>query len=113
MTRRGRLLPDDDGVRPCLANAAANRAYYAAYHAVAHVAQARHLEFTSDKQYYRHDLLPDDAARIGILDEEGRKDLKELYGMRLKADYHDEPVEPEEADRAASLAEKLVGGLLG
>lgn len=36
-----RLRPSDDGSLLCLANAVANRAYYAAYHAVAHVAQPR------------------------------------------------------------------------
>ncbi len=107
-----RLLPDDDGVRDCLANAVANRAYYAAYHAVAHVAQARDVAFTSEKGYYRHDTLPDDAVGSRILTQDRALDLEDLYALRIKADYHDDPVEREEADRAAGLAKALVEELL-
>jgi hypothetical protein len=107
-----RLLPDDDG-REGLGDAVANRAYYAAYQAVAHVAQRAGFAFTSDRDYYRHDTLPDDAHRRQILGDEGRMDLKELYGMRIKADYDEDPVEVEDADRMAKLATKLVKGLLG
>lgn len=106
-----RLLPDEDG-RDCLGNSVANRAYYAAYHAVAHLAQ-RKFPFTSEKDYYKHDSFPEDAWRHGILDDEGRKHLKRLYGMRIKADYREDPVELEEADRMAVLARKLVKGLIG
>ncbi len=66
----------------------------------------------SEKGYYRHDSLPDDAARSGILTDDRRRDLMQLYGWRIKADYHDDPVEFEEADRAAELARRLVEGLL-
>jgi uncharacterized protein (UPF0332 family) len=107
-----RLLPDEEGTRDCLANAVANRAYYAAYHAVAHVAQARRLAFTSGRGYYQHDTLPDEARQHGILSDEGRNDLKELFGMRVKADYEEEPVDIEEAERVASLARKLVKEVL-
>jgi len=108
-----RLRPSDDGSLLCLANAVANRAYYAAYHAVAHVAQQQRKAFTAEKDYYRHDTLPDDGARWGILDDTARRDLRDLYGMRIKADYQDDPVELEEAERMAGLAVKLVKGLLG
>ena len=73
-----RLLPEEvgDGVDEAapfegLPNAAASRAYYAAYLAIAHRAQHRGLPFTSTsgKEYYRHDSLPDDAARWGIIDD--------------------------------------------
>jgi hypothetical protein len=40
-----RLRADEDGVKLYLANAVANRAYFAAYHAVAHVAQERGIDF--------------------------------------------------------------------
>lgn len=43
-----RLLQDDEG-RECLPNAVANRAYYAAYLAVAHVAQRSSLPFTDSR----------------------------------------------------------------
>jgi uncharacterized protein (UPF0332 family) len=108
-----RLRPNEDGSIDCLANAVANRAYYAAYHAVAHRAQERHLPFTADRDYYRHDRLPDDAARWGILGEEARRDLKQLHDTRVKADYYEDPVELDEAEIVANLAAKLVRELLG
>lgn len=80
--------------------------------AVAHVAQQRQFGFTADKDYYKHDTLPDDGARWGILRDESRRDLKELYGMRVKADYEEDPVEFEEAERVAELATRLVKELL-
>lgn len=106
-----RLSADDTG-RDGLHNAATNRAYYAAYHAVAHVAQRDGIAFTSERRYYRHDTLPDDALGWGVLDEEQRLDLKELLGLRIKADYDEAPVELEEADRAGELARGLVTRLL-
>jgi hypothetical protein len=109
-----RLLPDDDGERSSLPNAVANRAYYAAYSAVAHCAQQKGIEFTSaDRGYYRHDSLPDDAARHGILDDEGRRDLVQLRNLRVKADYWEDPVDIEEADEVAVIAKRLVKGLIG
>jgi|HubBroStandDraft_1064217.scaffolds.fasta_scaffold02408_14 hypothetical protein len=63
--------------------------------------------------YYRHATLPDDAARLGILKDQGRRDLKRLYGMRIKADYDEAPVELEEAEMVAGLANTLVRGLVG
>jgi uncharacterized protein (UPF0332 family) len=109
-----RLLPDEEGVNDCLPNAVANRAYYAAYHAVAHVAQRRQIRFTSStNDYYRHDTLPDDATRYGILDDDGRTNLNYLRGMRVKADYSDDPVEHDEADEAAKVARAFVKELIG
>lgn len=108
-----RLLPDDAGDRDCLPNAVANRAYYAAYLAVAHVAQKRSMPFTSGTfDYYRHDTFPTEAARHGILDDAGRDDLDYLRNVRVKADYSEDPVELEEADQVAEIAKRLVGGLL-
>ena len=91
----------------------ASRAYYAAYLAVAHCAQQRGIVFTSEKGYYHHDTLPADAARHGIVDDEGRRDLTELRDMRVKADYWEDAVEFEEADIVARVAARLVKGLLG
>ena len=109
-----RLLPDDDGVRDCLANAVASRAYYAAYLALAHVAQEKRLPFTSTKgDYYQHDTFPDDAARYRLIDDEGRRDLAYLRGMRVKADYSEDPVEHDEASESAEVASAFVKGLIG
>jgi hypothetical protein len=77
------------------------------------LAQQQRKAFTAERDYYRHDTLPDDGARWGILDDIARRDLRDLYGMRIKADYQDDPVEFEEAERMAALAAKLVKGLLG
>lgn len=102
-----RLLQGEDG-RECSPNAVANRAYYAAYLAVAHVAQQGGLSFTSERNYYRHDSLPDFAARHRILDRSGAVALRWLYGVRVKADYTDDPVELEEANLAVEKATLLV-----
>ena len=106
-----RLLPDESG-REGLNNAAASRAYYAAYHAVAHVAQRDGIDFTAERDYYRHDTLPNDALVWGILDDDQRLDLQQLLGLRIKADYDDAPVEFDEADYAGKLARALVSRLL-
>ena len=107
-----RLRADDDGLRDCLTNAVANRAYFAAYLAVAHVAQQRDLPFERGADYYKHDELPRYAAKHGILSDEGRLDLTYLRGMRIKADYQEDAVELEEAEKAAEIAGSLVGRLL-
>ena len=57
--------------------------------------------------------MPNDAARWGMLREETRRDLKELHDTRVKADYCEDPVEPDEAEIVANLAAKLVKELLG
>jgi uncharacterized protein (UPF0332 family) len=106
-----RLLQDEQG-RECLPNAAANRAYYAAYLAVAHVAQRDGVSFTSPKKYYRHDTLPKVAAEHRLLDHSGAVALRWLYGVRVKADYTDEPVELEDANFAYEKAKLLVENLI-
>src|SRR5262245_47852368 len=99
-----RLLQDDGG-RECLPNSVANRAYYAAYLAAAHVAQQRGIAFTSARgEYYRHDSFPNDASRNGILDQKGARDLRKLYGMRVMADYHEDTVDIEQANLAVETA---------
>ena len=61
-----RLLPADDGHAEALSNAAASRACYAAYLAIADTAQRFRRGFTDrDTTYYRHDTLPDDALPGG------------------------------------------------
>jgi uncharacterized protein (UPF0332 family) len=106
-----RLLQDDVG-QECLPNALANRAYYAAYLAAAHVAQHRGLSFTSDRNYYRHDSLPDLVVRNGLLDQRAAAAMRWLYGLRVKADYTDDAVAFDEANQAFEQARRLVGRLL-
>lgn len=108
-----RLLPDDDGDRESLSNAAASRAYYAAYLAVAHVAQRRGQPFTDRRgAYYRHDRLADDAYAWQILDEDGSDLLRLLHWTRIKADYEGEHVSLDEASHVFEVARQLVHAVL-
>ena len=108
-----RLLPDESGAVDCLPNAAASRAYYAAYLAVAHRAQCLAIPFSSSREpYYRHDTLPDEARRWGIVDEDGRLYVEHLRDLRVKADYLEDHVDFEEADAAVEVAEQVVHGVL-
>lgn len=109
------LLPTDEdhALAGKFSNAAAARAYYAAYLAVAHRAQADAREFTSEKGYYRHDELPEQARAWGLLDEDGSDCLTMLCGRRIKADYWEDHVTILEAAEAATIAENLVNHLLG
>lgn len=108
-----RLAGDESGDNDYLPNAAASRAYYAAYLAVAHRAQARGRGFTAEAtDYYRHDRLPEDAWRWGILDEDGREVLEWLRNMRIKADYHEDNVDFDEASEAIEQAAVLLERLL-
>jgi uncharacterized protein (UPF0332 family) len=108
-----RLLPDEEGRDP-LSNAAASRAYYAVYLAVADGAQRRRRDFTGQRaDYYQHDRLPSDAVAWGILDHEHGEDLRWLYGLRVKADYQEDQISLEEASEAFDVAQKLVAVALG
>ena len=108
-----RLLPDDAG-RDGLLNAAASRAYYAAYLAVADRALDAGLTFTDrEGTYFRHDDLPDDAGRWGILDDDGRDELSHLYALRIKADYLEDQIDLEEATQAHTIAHRFVENLIG
>jgi hypothetical protein len=110
-----RLLPRDeaDWVEP-LPNAAASRAYYAAYLAVADAAQRAGHDLTSSAHdYYRHDSLAADARRWGILDGDDDVDaLSLLHGRRIKADYYEDQVDLVEANEAVEIATSLVRRLL-
>ena len=108
-----RLLPDEHE-RPGLFNAAASRAYYAAYLAVADRALRAGCKFTDrNGTYYRHDRLSNDARGWGILDEEAADALFHLHGLRIKADYAEDQIDVEEATVAYNEATRLVTGLLG
>lgn len=108
-----RLLPDEDGLLDVLANAAASRAYYAAYLAVADAAQRRRRPFTDrDTSYYRHDTLPDEAVLWRILGEDQSDDLRWLRDLRIKADYYEDQVSFAEASQAFEVAANFVEVLL-
>ena len=108
-----RLLPDDEFENDCLPNAAAARAYYAAYLAVADRALRNGEYFTaSSRDYFRHDTLPQEARRWGILDSDGSEELELLWGLRIKADYQEDQVALDEASQAFDIAEQLVNRLL-
>ena len=107
-----RLLPSDEKPeRVALGNAAASRAYYAAYHAVATAAWSGGHRFTSD-EYYRHDSLADDAVAWGVLDNDQAADLLLLYEQRIKADYYEAHVTDDEAREGYDVAQDLVRALL-
>ncbi len=107
------LTRSDDGQLEPLSNAAASRAYYAAYQAVADCAQRDGLTFdSSEPRYYRHDTLPDRALDWGILDDDSRDDLSRLRDLRVKADYYEDQVHYDEASEAAAMAQQLVTSLL-
>jgi uncharacterized protein (UPF0332 family) len=93
-----------------LCNAAAYRAYYAAYLVVADRALCDGRSFDGGRSaYFRHDALPGNARLWGILNDELSEDLSWLQGLRVKADYAEDQVELEEATQAARLAEQFVG----
>jgi uncharacterized protein (UPF0332 family) len=104
-----RLLPDDAGEHDALNNAAASRAYYAAYLAVVDRALRQGRSFTGMKHgYFRHDSLPSDAVIWHILDEDTSEDLAWLRDLRIKADYLEDIVLLEEASQALEVARTLV-----
>ncbi|HEY3356165.1 MAG TPA: hypothetical protein VGQ83_23135 [Polyangia bacterium] len=106
------LLPDD-ARDDCFPNACASRAYYAAYLATAERMQRLGAGFTAAAgSHYRHDSLPEDAARLGILDEDDRDDLILLRDRRVKADYWEDNIDLEEASGAHEVAARLVQKLL-
>jgi uncharacterized protein (UPF0332 family) len=107
------LTRSDDGCVEPLSNAAASRAYYAAYQAVADCAQRDGLAFDSkEPRYYRHDTLPDRALDWGVLSDDSRDDLSRLRDLRVKADYYEDQVHYDEASEAAAMAQQLVVSLL-
>ncbi len=107
------LVRSDDGQVEPLSNAAASRAYYAAYQAVANCAQQQGLSFDSrEPKYYRHDTLPDRAHQWGILDADSSDDLSRLRDLRVKADYYEDMIEYDEASEAQLMAQRIVTTLL-
>ena len=108
-----RLLSTMNDTDLPLNNAAAARAYYAAYQAVADRAQQEGIRFDSSRSdYYRHDTLPVLARGWRILDDDQSDELALLYGLRVKADYMADQVDYDEAAGATDSARRLVDALL-
>lgn len=107
-----RLIDTRDGDLEPLNNAAASRAYYAAYAAVADrvLRAGRPLP---GKGYFRHDSLPDDAFHHGFLTSELRETLVWLRDLRIKADYEEDQINYEEAALAAERAKALLHAMVG
>ena len=104
-----RLLSTVGGDLVPLANAAASRAYYAAYLTIADLAQRDRRAFDSSlSEYYRHDTLPNNAFHWALIDDELREDLTWLRDLRVKADYWEDQVSQEEASEAATVATRFV-----
>jgi hypothetical protein len=109
-----RLLSTVQDTELPLHNAAASRAYYAAYQAVADRAQQVGIRFDGSRSdYYRHDTLPYLARDWRILDDDQSDELIFLHGLRVKADYMEDQVGYDEASTAADSARRLVVALLG
>lgn len=106
-----RLLDTSDGELEPLNNAAASRAYYAAYVAVVDrmLLSGRSLP---DRGYFKHDSFPDDAFHDRLLTSELREMLVWLRDLRVKADYSEDQVNDEEAALAAERAKVLVGAMI-
>lgn len=107
-----RLLDTRDGDLEPLNNAAASRAYYAAYAAVADRVLGTGRSLPA-KGYFKHDRFPDDAFYAGCLTEELREVLVWLRDLRVKADYEEDQVNYEEAALAAERARALLDAMVG
>ncbi|WP_146210142.1 HEPN domain-containing protein [Vitiosangium sp. GDMCC 1.1324] len=104
-----------DVEEPC-PNAAASRAYYAAYHACWHAMNEAGIptpEVRSGVYYFLHDPLPYEARRAGVLDDQGSEGLCELVRLRVAADYLQEDLTVERARAALETATTIVRGVLG
>ena len=98
-------------------NAAASRAYYAAYQAcwVAMMDKAGKSppEVRRGVRYFMHDRLPYEAHEAGVLDEQGAQELDLLRSLRVEADYYEDDVTMEDAQEALAVGKNLVQRLLG
>ncbi len=106
------LLDDED---PC-PNAAASRAYYAAYHACWYALNALGIptpEVRPGVYYFLHDPLPYEARRSGVLGDGASQELFDLLELRVAADYLEEDVTVEEAREALEAAAAIVRHVLG
>jgi uncharacterized protein (UPF0332 family) len=100
---------------PC-PNAAASRAYYAAYHACWHAMNEAGIptpEVRPGVYYFLHDPLPGDALEVGVLDRQAGKALRWLSELRVVADYLGDELTVELVKRALEKATAFVQRLLG
>jgi uncharacterized protein (UPF0332 family) len=106
------LLETED---PC-PNAAASRAYYAAYHATWHAMNEVGVptpEVRPGVYYFLHEPLPGDAIEVGVLDGQAGKALRWLAQLRVEADYVVDDLTVELVREALEMAASLVRRLLG
>jgi uncharacterized protein (UPF0332 family) len=106
------LLDDED---PC-PNAAASRAYYAAYHACWHAMNEAGIptpEVRPGVYYFQHEPLPYEARRVGILDTQASDVLTGLALMRVTADYLEDELTVEQVRTAVAQAATFIRQLLG
>ncbi len=100
---------------PC-PNAAASRAYYAAYHACWHAMNEVGIptpEVRPGVYYFLHDPLPYEAHRAGVLDDRTSEGLYELVRLRVSADYLEEELTVARAKEALETATAIVQRVLG
>lgn len=100
---------------PC-PNAAASRAYYAAYHACWHAMNEAGIptpEVRPGVSYFLHEPLPGDAIRVGVLDRQAGEVLTWLANLRVAADYVVDDVTVELVRDALAMATVFVRRLLG
>jgi uncharacterized protein (UPF0332 family) len=107
------LLDRED---PCT-NAAASRAYYAAYHALWSLLEESGEEAPEVRpgaRYFphqaggEHESIADAADRCRALTSEEILDLERLWDFRVKADYHPDDVVAEEAQACIETAIAIV-----
>lgn len=98
--------------RPC-PNAAASRAYYAAYLACwFRLSEDGHpVPLHGARRYWRHDTFPNEILKAGIVDEEGSEVVDYLYSQRVIADYYPDDIGPAEARDLTQLAIDFLGAL--
>ncbi|REG25196.1 uncharacterized protein (UPF0332 family) [Archangium gephyra] len=100
---------------PC-PNAAASRAYYAAYHACWQAMNEAGIptpEVRPGVYYFLHDPLPGDAIEAGVLDRQAGRALRWLAELRVVADYLGDELTVELVRRALEKATAFVQRLLG
>lgn len=107
-----RLLDTKEGELEPLSNAAASRAYYAAYQVVVDHVMRRGHQIPSGAMHYRHDVLPDHAFHVQVLTRELRESLVWLRDLRVKADYLRDQVEYDEASAASDRAKQIIDAVM-